>query len=63
MGSNGNDKIIEFQFQYGTIKSQITNRNKKGNHVFQFQYGTIKRLKLTIAERWQNLVSIPIWYD
>ena len=39
--------IIEFQFQYGTIKGRFRFCSKSASVQFQFQYGTIKGEKVT----------------
>ena len=52
-----------FQFQHGTIKSDITRVFKMLIQKFQFQHGTIKRLILMLMLRFWNYVSIPTWYD
>ncbi len=55
--------ILTFQFQNGTIKSEITNGTNKTTPRFQFQNGTIKRPKTCMMHRKELTVSIPKWYD
>ena len=54
---------LEFQFQYGSIKSFQFRDNFAPYYLFQFQYGSIKSCRLTHKYNFCNIISIPIWFD
>ena len=53
----------QFQFHYGTIKSQRSDIVAHLEARFQFHYGTIKRRSVLSHPSITDLISIPLWYD
>ncbi len=51
-----------FQFQFGTIGSELIEVPETFGFMFQFQFGTIGRLT-SLPKGRIGLVSIPVWYD